>query len=463
MFNSKIFKATTLYVVGSFFNKSIALLLLPFFTSLLSTESYGIVSTYTSWVNILVIIVGVQFGYTIRSAYTDFSEELDKYIYSINILSLLISFILSISLFCISNSIYGFNIGCLVLCCIVQAFFNGVINIELQKQMMDLAYKERTILLSAPNFLAAIIGIIVLMLWPAVDYYGRIFPMVFIYVIIGGYLFLKYLRNVSIHSMKKYLHYAFSLSLPLIFHGFASVLLSNMDKTMITYFIGASQTGIYSVAYTMGMAVIAVTAALESVWIPWFTRKMNEGKKEFINIIGEVYIYIGSLVCVIAALCLPEVLMLFASRPYWSAVDIISPIVLSSYVIFLFTICANIEYYYKSTKHIAFNTIVACMCNLFLNYMLIPKLGAMGAAYSTLVSYFISFLMHYKYSRKLDSKIFSYRMYVLPISITFIFCIVANYVLDYPLFRWGIAVLITIIFCVKTYLNWKNTKFNLNR
>lgn len=454
MNNNKLFKVTTLYLVGSFFNKAMALLLLPFFTTLLSTSSYGIVSTYNSWVSIVGILISVQFGYTIRNAFVDFKDKLTEYIFSINI------FCLSIYLFCcllitiVSPVIKNNTIIILSICCLTQSFFNSIINIELQKQMMEFDYVKRTCLLALPNLLSAIVGVIILYNYAWIDYWGRIIPMVVVYTSIGGYYFWYYffsLHQLSPLKIKNYLKYSLGLSLPLILHGLASVILSNIDKTMINYYVNSSETGIYSVAYTMGMVLLAVTSAMESVWIPWFTRKMQEQAYNSINIIGEFYIKLGAVICILSLLCLPECLKLFAAKPYWIGIRIIFPIILASFVIFLFTICANIEYYYKSTKHIAVNTLVACISNIILNCILVPRYAGLGAAYATLVSYIISLIMHYKYSRKLNKKIFGINMYLKPYLITLLFLVIADYLIEFILVRWILAFFILIIFSIYCY------------
>lgn len=455
---NSLFKATTLYIIGSFFNKAIALLLLPFFTALLSTSSYGIVSTYTSWVNIVGILVSVQFGYTIRNAIVDFKSEINEYINCINMFCFIIYIILLSILLTTKTIISNNDIIILIAFCLTQSFFNAVINVELQKQMMQFEYIKRTCLLSLPSLLSAVIGVGILYYNRSVDYWGRIIPMVVVYSVIGGYYFLSYnisTKKTSIHKIKEYLRYALTLSLPLILHGLASVVLSNIDKTMINYYISSSETGIYSVAYTMGMVLLAVTSAMESVWIPWFTKKMKEEQYDSINIAGGFYIKIGSLICVIALLCMPEILKMFASKPYWQGIRIIFPIIFASYTIFLFTICANIECYYKSTKHIAVNTFVACICNVLLNAILIPKYAALGAAYATMISYLISFSMHYRYSKNLNKNIFPIKIYLEPMTITLTFFIVADYLRYASLIRWGIAGVILIIFLLYIY-KYKN-------
>lgn len=450
--SSGYLKATGLYTIGSMFNKAIALLLLPVFTRLLSKSSYGIVSTYTSWVNIVVIIVGVQLNLTLRSAYVDYEDEIDSYTNSMNTLTSIISaIVMTISIVVCSFLVKG-TTTLLVFFCILQSFMTAIINIELQKQMMELAYVKRTILLALPNLLAALTGIIVILLFPAVDYWGRIVSMVFVYIVIGGSILIKYLYKSRGKKIVKYWRYALTFSIPLIFHGLANVLLNNIDRTMITAYRSATETGAYSVAYTMGMVLIAVTSALESVWIPWFTKMMNENNKEEVNRIGKLYILCGAIICVIAIMCMPEVLKLFTEKSYWDAADILPPIMLASYVVFLFTICANTEYYYKKTKHIAINTLIAAGINVLLNLLLIPQFGAVAAAYTTLVSYSVSFVLHYCYSNKLDRDILKFKVYVGPTILVIAGTIITYYWMDIPILRWSIAIIVFIVVSTIIYI-----------
>lgn len=444
-------KATGLYTIGSVFNKAIALLLLPVFTRLLSKSSYGIVSTYTSWVNIAVIIVGVQLNLSLRPAYIDYKDEFDRYTHAMNILTSIISVaVMAITVSaCVVTTEKSKTI--LAVCCILQSYMTAIINIELQKQMMEFAYVQRTILLALPNLLSAVVGIVVLIFFPTVGFWGRIIPMVFVHLLIGGAILVKYACNNRRISFVNYWRYALVFSVPLIFHGLANVLLSNIDRTMITAYRSAAETGAYSVAYTMGMVLIAVTSALESVWIPWFTKMMNANRKKDVNQIGRLYIWVGAIITVAAITCMPEVLKIFTEKSYWDAVNILPPIMLASYVIFLFTICVNIEYYYRQTKHIAINTLIATSINIALNLMFIPHFGAVAAAYTTLISYSVSFALHYCFANKLDKEIFQIRMYIVPTTLVVIGTLITYGCRNTPILRWSFAFLVIISSMIAAY------------
>lgn len=441
----KYIKATGLYTIGNIFNRAISLLLLPIFTRLLSTSSYGIVNTYNSWVTIATVIVGLQLYLTLRSAITDYNDRLNQYISSITFLtSCAFVTILSISAFVSTFFIKKLPVVLVVLC-VIHAFMHAIINIELQREMMTCEYVKRTLLLILPNLIGAVLGIVIITTFPKTDYMGRIVSNVAVYIVFGLLFIIINFKNGKTYFNKDMWKYGLVLSTPLIFHGLASDILSSVDRTMITGFRSASETGIYGVAYTMGMAIKVITSSVESVWIPWFTKAMNENRKKDINNIASKYLIIVSCLCLSAMMCLPEVLKLFADKRYWTGVNIIPPIVLASFITFLYSISVDVEYYYKATKGIAINTVIAAGSNLILNIIFIPKYGAIAAAYTTVVSYFISFLIHYFSSKRLDKELFPIRFYILPLLLAISGTIITYIFMGNWYIRWAIALLILII------------------
>ena len=441
MSKKSYFKATGMYTIGNIFNKAMSLLLLPIFTRLLSTSSYGIVSTYNSWVNIAIILIGLQLYLTLRSAYSDYKDSLYSYISCIDSLSLITATVLVVVAVIALNFVQVDLSKQLVIMCIIHAFFASITNVELQRQMMALDYLKRTLLLSLPGLFAALIGIAIIVFFPKTDYMGRIVSNAAVTSSVGLVILINHYKKGKTFLNSEYCQYGLVLALPLIFHGLASEVLSSVDRTMITAFRTTSETGIYSVAYTMGMAVKVITASVESVWIPWFTNKINEGKYQEINRTARYYLYVVSALCISAMLCLPEILKLFADKSYWDGIYVIPPIVLASFIVFLYSISVDVEYYYKETKGIAVNTFIAAALNLVLNFAFIPIFGAVAAAYTTVASYAVSFCIHYAKARKLNNILYPLQIYAIPIVMAVGGTVFAYLTMNYPIIRWIASIL----------------------
>jgi len=136
----------------------------------------------------------------------------------------------------------------------------------------------------------------------------------------------------------------------------------------------------------------------------------------------------------------PEILTIMAPKEYWSGKVLIPPIVLASFFMFLYSISVDLEYYYKSTKIIATNTIIAAGINIILNYIFIPLYGALAAAFTTVIAYAVSFAIHYFAARKLDNELFSFKTYIKPISIMGAAVLITYLTMDNGILRWVIAV-----------------------
>ena len=67
----------------------------------------------------------------------------------------------------------------------------------------------------------------------------------------------------------------------------------------------------------------------------------------------------------------------------------------------LYFLYTNYLFYYKKTKVLAMITFLGAILNLILNYILIKKLGVIGVAYSTAITYLLFFITVVIVSKKI--------------------------------------------------------------
>lgn len=453
--NSTI-KASTLYTVGNFFNKAIAFLMVPVFTRLLSTSEYGVVSTYASWVSMITVIISLGLSGTIRIAYIDYKNRIDRYISSITFLVFIVFiFVLCCAgvLLLTGNKTY---IGVLVILCIIESFALFIQNIEMNKLMMDFAYVKRTLIMVLPNLISVITAWIILVFTSVDRPFARIIPEVVTQSLLALFLIYVFYKKDSTTVDVTIWKYGLSLSLPLIFHSLSSMILSNFDKTMITSLRNSQETGIYSTAYNFGMVVIAISSALDGVWIPWFTKRINEHDELSVNKVMRNYIsVIATIVCCIMLIA-SDILKLITPKDYWMGTSLIPPIVLASFIIYLYSFAINAEYYYKKVKHIAINTFIAAIVNISLNYLLIPKYGALAAAWTTVIAYLVSLIMHLRNVKKINSMLFPIRDYLISIGIVMLCCIITYSFDNKIIIRFLFMIGILVLFVSKYYYFFKS-------
>lgn len=409
-------KAGTFYFIGNIFNKGISFLTVPVFTRILSTADYGIVTTYNSWIGILSMIVGFALHMSVRMAAVDYKDKLDDFMSSIILFVTLTSFGITAV---VAGGIKLLHIDAnivLVIICMLQAYASATIEDYSNYLMMKYEYKARTALMILPNLISVVLSVYMIKYVLESDLYmGRIIPTAVVTIFFGSVTVCITLKKGKFRINKEYIKYAMAISAPLILHGIALNILSQSDRIMITSLAGAAQTGIYSLIYNFSMIATVITTTLEGIWVPWFINKLRLNSRDEINVVAKDYINLMTYAMVALILVAPEVVKILANESYWEGISIIPPVVLANYVIFAYSLYVNIEHYYKKTPYITVNTIIAAASNIVLNFIFIPKYGYVAAAYTTLASYLISFVLHSRYARKLEPNLYPLGQFMKPI------------------------------------------------
>ena len=91
----------------------------------------------------------------------------------------------------------------------------------------------------------------------------------------------------------------------------------------------------------------------------------------------------------------PEVVLFFGGEKYYQSIEIMPAIILGCFMMGAYTLYVNVEFYEKKTIIISIMTIISAIFNFTTNYIFIPKYGYIAAAYTTLASYFLLFVLHY--------------------------------------------------------------------
>lgn len=443
-------KATSFYLVGTLFNKGIGFITVPIFTRILTVEDYGIVTTYNSWVTIMTMIISLALYMSVRSSFIDYLKKADQFLSSIITFTLLYGSILTILAVTVINILPENIDSTLIILCFIQALATALIEEISMFLMMKYNYKVRTCFMVLPNLFSTIIAIIIILyVFDGNLYMGRILPNVVVTSLFGvAALMLTYRKSKPIIKWE-YVSYGLKISLPLVLHGIALNILSQSDRTMITLIRNSTETGIYGLIYNFSMIATVLTTALEGVWVPWFTRKMNQKSYNEINVYVKKYISFMTTVMIVVVLVGPELVKLLATKQYWEGLSIIPPLVLSNYIIFIYTLFVNIEHYYKKTVFISINTCIAAGTNIILNIFFINEFGYVGAAYATFISYVVSLILHCCYAKRLNSKLYNLSILILPSFYIFSAVIIFYIFLNFPLLRWITVVLCMLIFLIK--------------
>ena len=403
--NHKVVKAGSWYILTDFFIKGITFLTIPIFTRLLSTEDYGIVSLYTTWVSIFTVVLGLSLNSSITKAKYDFKEDFDSYVSSIIFFSFLI-FVLYILIFSIFNkkiqSIVCFS-GFLFYFMLFQAYFSFIRTSLITKLRVEYKYKKISFISILINIIGVLLSIyLILYIYEDKTYKGKILGNGILIIIFGIFFLWSLLKAGNYNLINiQYWKYALKLSLPLLFASLSNLINSQFDRIVINQYIGESATGLYSFAYNVGMVVTVIASALDRAWSPWVYEKMGEGKLETIFSKGKIYRNIFNFAYACLLLLSPELIKLMASETYWESLVIVPYIFSGYYFIYMYTLEIKTEFFFNRTNLLFIGTLFSAILNVTLNLIFVPKYGYIAAAITTTISYFFLFVFHFIITTKI--------------------------------------------------------------
>lgn len=400
----KVAKAGAGYVIGNYLLKGITFLSAPLFSRLMSTADFGEYNAYLSYESIFFIVLGLALHSSLNIAKYKFSNELKEYVSSIVLLILTSTatwYVLGNCFFPFFSEWLGLDriqINILIFHCCSGALLQ-VYNVYVS---LSYAYKD-FIKITSFNAISNIILSVILLLTVFSDnrsmarIVGTFVPL----ALIGCYIIFYFFRQARPRVNKTYWKFGLGYSLPIVPHGISQVVLTSFDRIMIKDMVGASESGIYSFAYTVYALYHVAANSLENVWKPWVFEKMHEKDYDSLKKYGTDYTLGMAFFAILVIMVSPEIIKVLGDREYWGATSCVVPIVIGGFFCFMYTIPSVIEYYYEKTKFIAIGTSAAAIINIVLNYFCIKQFGYIAAAYTTLFTYFLYFSFHYVLARKI--------------------------------------------------------------
>jgi O-antigen/teichoic acid export membrane protein len=196
-----------------------------------------------------------------------------------------------------------------------------------------------------------------------------------------------------------------SFGLALVFMTFLAVLLSSIDRYILQFLKGSYQVGLYSVVYTLVVAVETIMVsfimlAAAPVVIKVYTHEGGEQARVLISRITRYFLILLVPVAIGLWVLRVPVLTVMTSAKYLPAQSTMLPVALG----LLFSNLAWLPYLSffvtKKTKETLVPVAAALALNVGANFLLVPHYGYNGAAWATLISYVLYFAMVASMSRK---------------------------------------------------------------
>lgn len=457
-------KASFWFLICSFLQKGISSITTPIFTRLMSTTEYGNYNAFSSWLSIITIFVSLHlYSGVYTSGLVKFKEERAIFASSLQGLSITLTIIWTV-IYLLFYRFWNNLIGLTtvqMLSMLVMIWATSAFQFWAAAERVEYKFRNLIIVTLIVSLLKPCIGIVFVLL--AEDKVtGRVLGLVLAEVIGYTGLCATQLKKGKVFYSQKYWKYALRFNLPLIPHYLSQTVLSSADRIMIRDMVGASQAGIYGLAYSVSLIMTIFNSSLSNTVSPWMYQKIKNKKIESIGSITYFTLVVIAVVNIFLIVLAPEVIAIFAPPAYHEAIWVIPPVAMSVYFMFMYDYFARFELYYEKTTFMMMASIIGAGLNIVLNYIFIQKYGYIAAGYTTLVCYIFYVAGHYYMMRKIcnehlkGANAFQLRVIVV-ISVAFMasgFLAMSTY--RYIYMRYGLLV-IALAVCF-----WKREKIKTN-
>jgi O-antigen/teichoic acid export membrane protein len=413
----KLVGASAIYGLGSVLARGLAFVLLPVYTRYLSPAEYGIVALTVT----CTVVLGMLYPLGLRGAvshtyYTAGSvEERKERVGTLWIGMILFAGVMALLLDRVGPSLAAALLPELpfdpYLRLAVWTAFVSVLGLTpmvlLQAQERALAYVTLTI---GTAVMTTAITVWLVVRGGGADGYLR-------GALVGGVLAAVPYVALTIRQIRpvfrlSVLAPALAFSLPLVPHALAGWALEMSDRAILTRLLPLRDVGIYSLGYQLGAAMGLLTTAFNAAWVPFLLGTLKQEGDKAHPKLARLVTYFAMVLCFVGlgwSLMVEHAIRLIAG-PEFREAHRITPWVVGGYVLSgLYFVPTNLLFWRRQTRVIPLVTLAAGATNIGLNLWLVPRYGAIAAAWSTLAAYAILLILTWRSAERVHPFPYEYR------------------------------------------------------
>lgn len=407
-----LMKSSAVYLVLSLAGQGMSFVGIIVFTRLMSQTEYGNYSTYYAYVSTFTVLVGANLYYALNNAYIDIADDIKSFRKSVLVLTMLIALSVLFLALIVGTTVSDKYLPYIIVIGILHSYGFFVITYRMYSANMENDYKKKGILLFWPYTLQFMLALAFIIIFPQIGFEARVMGSALGIVVIASVNVVEILRDDGRFVNLKYWKYALSIALPTIVMSLSYMLMQQCDKVMIDELCGTEDTAVYSVIYYLGYAIVAVDQAVAPVRQAWIYKRLDKKNVSDTMLFQKWYLIMIMILATVMMFIAPETLKLLAPENYWRY-EYIAPFILSACFMMLYRFYTEIILFYKRNILLSTSVLVCALLNIVLNFLLIPRLGAVAACYTTVVTYFVLFILVCIFSEKCHRNIYSIKYFAL--------------------------------------------------
>lgn len=397
------------YALGPIGSGILGLVSLPIITWFFSIEDVGRISMLQVVVSfsVLLFCLGLDQAYVREYHETNETPELLKLTLLPGLLLTIVAYslIFTIDSSLISRWLYeipSVYLSIISITCLIVSIISRFLSLVLRMQEQALAY-------SMSQLLPKIIFLIFIVSTVWLGFKKDIYTLVTAHFLSIFSVFLIFSWNTRkewIASLKYKFNWRrfkplFLFGLPLVIGGLASWGLNVMDRLFLRSLSTFSELGVYSVTMSIASIATVFSSIFNTIWAPLVYKwvKTDDVNLSKIDDISEHLLATIYFIIVLSGL-FSWILPYFLPKEYATIQYLITPCLLAPLFYTLSETTAVGIAIARKTSYSMFASIFAMVANALGNYLLIPQIGALGAAISTAISFWLFYILRTELSAK---------------------------------------------------------------
>ncbi len=400
---TKLAKNTLILTISNLSSKLLSFIFVPLYTYVLSTEQYGTSDIITTTVSLVTPIFTILASEAILRFSLD--ERQDK-----NQLFSTIFYVYLAGTILLSVITAGAGIFFPIIREYIIFFLLYYISINANEILLQFGKGlEKITLVGIAGVIASVVLIVCNIVFLVVLRLGiegyllsfiisNVTSAIFLIITLRVKNFIIPYRRLEKNTFKNITKY----TLPMIPNSISWWISNSSNKYIITFFLGSSLTGIYSIAHKIPSLLSVFVGIFMSAW--QISAIEGFGTKECTEFYEKIYkvLFKGLTTICAGAILLSEFLGKYLFLNEFEIAWIYCPILLLSALFhalsgFMGTVYTSA----KKTKFLFYSTAIGAVMNVILSVILIQFLGVFGATIAAALSYFIIWILRVIDSRKI--------------------------------------------------------------
>jgi O-antigen/teichoic acid export membrane protein len=395
-----------IYFIAYFLNAGLSFLGISLLTHYLSTSDYGIINLYSAFIILLMPFISGGVLYPLSIEYYKKTEaEYRQYFTDAQVIPLITLSVLTVLCIFLRQPISNFLRVTPVWVIVLPLTVWWIMNNEITMMMCRIRNRPwGFVVFSLGKNVTEIlltIGLVIGLHWA---WEGRLLAAILSPVALGLfsiYLFYSW-RFIARKIDWKQVQRIAWVSVPFIFERLTIFVLANSDKYFIDKFDSKStdQVGLYSVGAQIATIIGLIVLSLNSAYQPYIFQNLAKGN------IGKAkkgtWMYIGGagLLVGLVFLAIPFIFRFFIGDQFEGA-SIFAYYLCGGYFMWgVYNAFLAYLLFHGQNRLILYLSLAGMLTSILLNFIMVPRYGAYGAAVTSILAYTFLALLSIIYSRR---------------------------------------------------------------